>query len=951
MEKHHGAEAVCSVCHAPLHTDGSCPACLLRGGLFEETQIGEPPDVAATVYGDFEIARREDGSLWELGHGAMGVTYKAIDRVLHRPVALKVIQFGPTATSDDDLSKALRERFLREARAAAALRHTNIAGVFHFGATHESGRCYYAMELVEGETLEARVCRDGPIDAATTLEIASQVAAALVAAASRGLIHRDLKPSNLMLSAGSPSARLEVKVIDFGLAKAGATAGEIDLTHGGFVGTPAYASPEQFERKPVDARTDIYSLGVTLWYALTGQSPFTGRNLDELRYHPARIALPVEQLTAKKIPPAFVALLRAMLAENPAERPASARELVAAIEDCRLTSVVRGARSAGGSQPMMRTTFAVCAALGVASVGIGLAWWLTPPPPPNLAVPVVSRPTVSALPVIPEKSLAVLPFDNFSVDKDSAFFADGVQDEVLTDLAKVADLKVISRTSVMPYQDPAKRSNLREIGQALGVAYVVEGSVQRAGDRIRVNVKLIDARTDTQRWSDRYDRDLQDVFAIQSEIAQSIADKLSSNVSPAEKVAISEQPTANLAAYSLYTEAQGIFIWNDSRGAHKAVARKAELLREAIQADSGFALAYCLLAKVECDFFEASGDRAHLDLAKQAAETALQLRPNMGEAHRELARYYFHANENEQARAEVAMARRLLPNDAEVFRIEGEAASYQGRWEDALAAMQKGFELDPKGGEVSWHVLEICQPMRRYRLWEQTLRQIAATHGLADEYLNLSRAEMERDMGNLTAAQADIAKVPLDFDPISSIPLARYSIALFRRDYDAAERALAAPSIEREATLDHGHPPESWWNGLIAQFRGDETKAQAVFAAARKRLDVDWGEQLKNEQFFAAAARLDAGLGRKEEAIREAQQAVELVPISRNAVDGPDYVRTLALVYARTDEPDLAIRQLEIIAKIPGGPAYGELRYAPFWDSLRKDPRFDAIVASLAPKP
>ena len=475
--------------------------------------------------------------------------------------------------------------------------------------------------------------------------------------------------------------------------------------------------------------------------------------------------------------------------------------------------------------------------------------------------------------------------------------------------------------------------------------------MQRAGDRIRVTVKLIDARTDAQQWADRYDRDLQDVFAIQSEIAQSIADALRTNVSPAEKAAISTRPTANLAAYALYTEAQGIFVWNDSRGAEKALARKAELLREAVQTDPGFALAYCLLAKVECDFEEDMADQAHLPLAKQAVEAALRLQPGLGEAHRELARYYFHAGEYEQARAEVTMAHRLLPNDAEVLRIEGETAGYQGRWEDALTALEKGFGLDPNGGEVSWHLMEICQSMRRYRLWEQTLRQIAVTHGLAEEYLNLARAKMNRDMGNLTAAQADIAKLSQDFDPIASIPLARYSIALFRRDYDAAERALAAPSIEREGALDNGHPPESWRNGLVAQFRGDETRAQAVFGAARKRLDADWGERPKTERFFAAAARLDAGLGRKEEAIREAQQAVQLVPISRNTYDGPDYVWTLALVYARTGEPDLAIRQLEIITRIPSEVTYGELRYAPFWDSLRKDPRFDAVVASLAPKP
>ena len=951
METLPKAGAVCSECHSPLGSDGRCLPCLLRGGLPEDTlaESSPPPDAPpptvhsdATVYGDFEITCRDDGSLWELGRGAMGVTYRAVDRVLHRPVALKVIQLGATPTRDSDWSNALRERFLREARAAAALRHANIAGVFQFGAADKSGRCYYAMELVEGETLEARVRRDGPLDTGTTLEVASQVAAALVAAAHRGLIHRDLKPSNLMLTDGGPGAKLEVKVIDFGLAKAAVTAGETDLTHGGFVGTPAFASPEQFERQPVDARTDIYSLGVTLWYALTGRVPFVGKTLEELRHHPARMRLPVEQLTAKKVPPAFVALLCAMLAEDPAHRPASARELATALENCRLPGADRGRPLPNGRKPVTATTFALLLALGAVLAGTGLVWWASRRPQPTAPTPAAKAVPAVVPSVIPEKSLAVLPFDNFSEDKDSAFFADGVQDEVLTDLAKVTDLKVISRTSVMPYKDPAKRSNLREIGQNLGVAYVVEGSVQRAGNKIRVNVQLIDARTDAHRWADRYDRDLADVFAIQSEIAQDIADELRTNVSPAEKAAISEHPTANLAAWALYTEAQGIFVWNDSRGADKSTARKAELLREAIQADPDFALAYCLLAKVQCDFMGDDGDSTHLAQAKQAAETALRLRPNMGEAHRELARCYLHAEEYDRARNEVAIARRLLPNDAEALRIAAETETHQNRWEDALATMQKAFGLDPNDGEVSYHLIDICRDMHRYDLWEQTLKKITATRGLSDEWITLSRAELDLSIGDLAAAQRDIAKVPMDFHPTGEIMGARYFIAFAGRDYAEAERVTAT-------NKDPAYV--GWIGGLTAHYRGDEKKAQAVFAAARTRLDADQGDRPKDADFFTSASRLDAGLGRKDEAIREARKAVELTPSAQDTGGDLGYAWNLAAIYAYTGEPDLAVDQLEIITKLPGGPSYGYLRFDPRWDSLRKNARFNALLASLVPKP
>src|SRR5436190_10496248 len=273
------AVTVCSICGEPLNAKGDCLACLLRTGLDES--IIETRPLASLLFGDFEVEQRADGFYWELGHGAMGVTYLAVDKVLRRRVAPKVIEVPAAARG----SPAVRERFLREARAAAALRHPNVAAVFQFGASPDASCCYYAMELVEGETLEARVRRDGPLNAKLVLEIAIQITRALIAAAARGLIHRDLKPGNIMLTSGNAAtAELEVKVIDFGLAKAIADAGgEMDLTHGGFVGTPNFASPEQFERGPVDVRSDIYSLGATLWFALTGKTPFAGRNFEEIR--------------------------------------------------------------------------------------------------------------------------------------------------------------------------------------------------------------------------------------------------------------------------------------------------------------------------------------------------------------------------------------------------------------------------------------------------------------------------------------------------------------------------------------------------------------------------------------------------------------------------------------------------------------------------------------------
>src|SRR5947207_3718039 len=501
--------SVCSSCSEPLNVKGECLACLLRGGLNGSVEESAA-ERGSLVFSDFEIARREDGSFWELGSGAMGVTYRATDKVLHRIVALKVIE-TPAAAGD---SQAVRERFLREARAAAALRHPNVAAVFQFGASPDGTRCYYAMELVEGETLGARVRRDGPLNAKEALEIAIQITRALMAAAAHGLIHRDLKPGNIMLTTES-----EVKVIDFGLAKAitGADV-EMDLTHGEFVGTPSFASPEQFESGPIDARSDIYSLGATLWFALTGLAPHFGQTLDEIRQRQIHDKLPVEQLQG--VPRRVIELLRSCLAVDPGERPASARVLLEALESYRAQSV-----------PRRRTGKLVAsAAMAVLALGIAaLIFWRN------------REHDLALSAAVPEKSVAVLPFENLSEEKANAYFAEGVQNEILTKLAAVRDLKVISRTSTAKYK--SKPDNLKTVAQELGVSTVLEGAVQKAGDKVRVNVQLIDARAGTQLWAKSYDRDFKDVLGVESEVSQKIAEALQANLSPSESNALGTTAT------------------------------------------------------------------------------------------------------------------------------------------------------------------------------------------------------------------------------------------------------------------------------------------------------------------------------------------------------------------------------------------------------------------------
>src|SRR6266487_2305116 len=484
---------VCSICGKPLNAKGDCLACLLRTGL-EETVVELEPAVLA--FGDFEVEQHADGSCWELGHGAIGVTYLAADKVLRRRVALKVIEVPPAARG----SQAVRDRFLREARAAAGLRHPNVAAVFQFGTSPDATHCYYAMELIEGETLAARVRRDGPLNAKEALRIAIQIAQALMAAAAHDLIHRDLKPSNIMLTGDS-----QVKIIDFGLAKAITDAGgEMDLTHGEFVGTPSFASPEQFGTGPVDARSDIYSLGATLWFALTGLPPHSGKTIEEIRERQTRDDLPIAQLVARKVPEPVVKLLRSTLAIDPSKRSASARELMEALESCR--------RKIGDRVGFFYKVAALIAV--VATVATTLFMLQVNRQKITSASTTNISPSAAALTALPEKSIAVLPLENLSPEKENEFFAAGVHDELLSDLAKIKELKVISRTSVMQYKSGTTR-NLKEIAQQLSVNNVVEGSVRRSGDRVRVSVQLIDARNDTHLWAEHYDRGVADVFAVQ----------------------------------------------------------------------------------------------------------------------------------------------------------------------------------------------------------------------------------------------------------------------------------------------------------------------------------------------------------------------------------------------------------------------------------------------------
>jgi serine/threonine-protein kinase len=555
--------------------------------------------------------------------------------------------------------------------------------------------------------------------------------------------------------------------------------------------------------------------------------------------------------------------------------------------------------------------------------------------------------------VAPEKSIAVLPFENLSTNEENSFFADGVQDEILTNLAKVADLKVISRTSVMQYRNKTSR-NLPEIAQALKVAHVLVGSVQRANNRVRVTAQLIDARTDAHLWAEHYDRPLDDVFAIQSEIAKTIVEQLRAQLSAGEKAAIEQPPTINLEAYDYYNHAKAIIATSAfGAGFGDKLNEAARLLDAAVAKDPNFVAAYCDLAGVH-DFAYFSGvdhTPARLARAENAVEAALRLRPDSGEAHLARAQHLYQGYlEYEKALTELAIAKATLPNDPRVFELSGYIIRRQGKHVEGLHNLQRALELDPRNFAILQQIALSYEGLRRYAEMVAALdRALAIVPGDIDT--RISRAQAELDWKADTRPLHETIDALLKSQPGSEADFADnwFYLALCERDFGAADRALAALG-------DHTYGPDAilfspkFGRGLVARLRGDSVAADKAFTEAR----VDQEKLISTQGEYAPAlcvlGIIDAALGRKEEAVREGRRAAEMLPVERDALNAVRVREFLAMIYAWTGEKDLACQELEAATKFPASTSYGQLLLHPYWDPLRGDPRFEKIVAGFAPK-
>jgi TolB-like protein/tRNA A-37 threonylcarbamoyl transferase component Bud32 len=868
--------------------------------------------------------------LEEIGRGGMGVIYRARQRHSRRIVALKRI-LSYHADSQETLA-----RFRREAQAAASLDHPNILPIYEVSEC-DDGLPFFSMKFAGGGSLlEAAPALRGEPRRAVALM--AKVARAVQYAHGQGILHRDLKPGNVLLD-----GRGEPLVSDFGLAKWLDTSSHLTRTLTIF-GTPGYIAPEQVNgsSSKLGPAADVYSLGAILFDLLTGRPPFLGEHalkvIQQATEKPApklRTLMPgldrdLETICAKCLEREPSARYRSAgaLAED-VERWLEGRHIVA-----RPVSPPARAWRWTRRNPVIAGMAALLLALGST---VGVMIWNGEMASPQTA-----------------SGIAVLPFESLSSDKENAFFADGVYDGVSTKLAKVANLKVISHNSVAKYRGAR---NTQEIGRALNIAYVLEGSVRREAGRIHLNAQLIDTRTDAHVWAQEYDRDLNDVFTLQSEIAQKVADQLGADVSSTAKAAIEEPPTTDLVAYDQYLRAKDLvngISW--STRAKEDLFQAVQLLDQAIARDPLFFDAYCELAGAHDRIYFLGFD--HIDARLKLSETAIQsirrLRPESGETHLALAQHFYWAySDYDRAREELAAARRTLPNESRIPLMAGYIDRRQGRWQKSIEEMNRALELDPRNFSILQQISLTYEALRRYKEMGATLDSALAI-APKDIPSRVRRASVDLQSRADPKPLHTTIETILAQDPTTAPILVDQwlRLALRERDPAATERALAAMPTGGGGCYDENVPfPDGWCRGLAARFRGDELAARTAFTSARKELEQTVRGQPDYAAALCALGVIDAALGNKQDAVREGERAVELMPVSKSAVEGSMLIQYLAVIYAWVGDRDHAIERVTQAANLPGGIlSYGHLRLDPLWDPLRGDPRFEAIIASLAPK-
>jgi len=940
------ATRLCPKCGGKIPADapeGGCPGCLLESGLglLPEASVAVVDDVGHVDKLDSKKAERAAAMLGELGdyelleevgRGGQGVVFRARQKSLNRTVALKVISLGQWA------SKAHLKRFRREAEAAASLDHPSIVPIYEVG--ERDGSCYFSMKFVEGGQLH-EVIRRRPISIRQAAKLIAKLARTVHYAHEHGILHRDIKPGNILLD-----AKGEPHLTDFGLARLVETESTVTRTLE-VLGTPSYMAPEQAAgNRKLSGATDVYGLGAVLYQLLTGHPPFAGGTTFET----VRLVLDTEprqpRLLNPKIGRDLSTICLKCLEKDPTRRYASALALAEDLEHWLRHEPIHAKRSGFFTHVRKWVRRNPTSALLVASLialAAAMGWnvWKSE---------LVTRPAA--------KGIAVLPFENLSHDPDNAYFTEGIEEEILTRLASIANLRVISRSSTQQYQNGPR--NLSQIAKQLGVANILEGSVQKAADQVRVNVQLIDARTDSHLWAQSYDRKLTDIFAVQTQIAREVADALQVNLTAREKQTLAVKPTNNLDAHDAYL--RGLAFEARSRSPFYSpdlVGKATAFYQQAVQLDPNFALAWARLSRANAYIYNSGTDStpaARREIAKTALDNAQKLELNSPETLLALGYYqYWVLRDYERAKITFDGIRGLLPSSSEVPHALGLIARREGQWEQSVTYLQQALALDPRNVRLLMNSAETYA----------VLRQFPAALKLYDRVLDIlpndldvmaAKATVYQGEGDLKLASSLLSEITEQTPNEDTIRIKVTQLQL-ERNYSEAVRLLQARQAQFHFASEDDKANDQVTLAMVQRLAGDAAGAKITAEPARNTFQRLYQDQSDNFHLAAQLSQAYAAMGEKDSALKAAERAIVLRPRAKDRMRGPALEENLALIQTMFGENSRAISTLRellqtpynswVYSPVPITPAL--LKFDPIWDPLRGDPAFQRLSEKKQP--
>ncbi len=887
---------------------------------FEPEAPSEPLDIIGHTLSHFRIDEK-------IAEGGMGVLYKATDLNLHRPVAIKVLRQDLLA------HPGTRERFVREARSASALNHPGIVTVHEIDV--DSGVDFIAMEYVEGRTLDEIIPPEG-LSLESASSYALEVVEALQAAHEKGIVHRDLKPSNIMITYDN-----KVKILDFGIAKRLYPApddgtGEqpdTEITRlGGVIGTLRYLSPEQASGENVDHRTDIWSFGIILYEIVTGKLPFAGESKqDVVSAILNKAPVPMTDLRSG-VPVALEAIVGKCLEKDRDERYQSAQELQSDLRKLQHSLAAGTAEVRPGAWKWKKDVIARRWSWMIALVAIVvvIAWvfirdfsTLSEPPPPQ------------------RKMLVVLPFENLGSPEDE-YFADGVTEELTARLASIGELGVIARTSAMKYKETNK--TIRQIGEELGVEYILEGTIRwqrtNGGSRVRVTPQLIRVSDEIHLWAEVYEKNMIDIFQVQSEIASQVAENLNITLISSEQQAIEGMPTENPDAYHAYLRgleySKRDLKWSSTEEDYLMAVR---MFERATQLDNTFALAYAKLSLSQRNLYHfCYHPKESLEKARDAAQKALELEPDLPDAHLAMGYYYYSLKNYDSALEEIRVANQLRLNDADILEAVAGVQRRSGDFEAAAETFEKASILNPHNVDLVYSIGETYMFLRDYQKVETYFNRVLS---LAPDHLWAHQNKAANYVlwtGNTKKGREIVMQMPGEL----ALPLAGYDT--LEREYQSA---LSRYNSIHENIFNELNTliPKALLIADIYKYMNQPKLAHAFYDSARIILEISLEENPDDNRIYSSLGMAYAGLGFKEDAIRMGETAVQLMPISRDALIGPQRIEDLAIIYTMVGEYDTAINQLEYLLSIPSCVSVHYIRVNPTWDPLRDHPRFQRLIA------